>query len=76
MVYTVEQRHHDATAQFLLGDGVKCRLERRRLDGDPNDVERLVKPLGHPYGNLERPERFALNVQHLRIVPSAARPHE
>src|SRR5215213_17313 len=76
MVYSVEQRHHDATAQLLQSDGVECRLERHRLDGDPNDVELPLEPIGNLYRRLEGPERLALDLQPLGVVVSAARLHE
>jgi len=63
VVDAVEQRHHDAAAQLLRRDGTKGLLERRRLDGDPDDVEPSIEPVGDPYRRLEAPERLALDAQ-------------
>src|SRR5918997_2181826 len=76
MVYAVEQRHHDAIAQPVRRDGVECGLERRRLDGDPNDVELPLEPIGDLYRRLEGPQRLAPDGQPLGVVISAAGPHE
>src|SRR5215218_8019608 len=76
MVHAVEQRHDDAIAQFLRGDGTKCRLECRCLDGDPDDIKLSIEPIGDPHRCLEGPERLALDTLPLGIVISAAGPHE
>src|SRR5215210_2972261 len=76
MVHAVEQ-WDDAIAQFLRSDSAKCRLERRRLDGDPDDIKlSSIEPIGDPHRCLEGPERLALDGQPLGIVVSAAGPNE
>src|SRR5829696_1053364 len=76
MVHAVEQWHDDAIAQFLWSDSAKCRLERRCLDGDPDDIELSIESIGNLRQCLEGPERVALDAQPLGIVVPAPGPHE
>src|SRR5215212_7121424 len=76
MIHAVEQRHDDAIAQFLRSESVKCRLERRCLDGDPDDIKLFIEPIGDLHRCLEGTERLTLDAQLLGVVVPAAGPHE
>src|SRR3712207_2872210 len=76
MVHAVEQRHDDTIAQFLRSDSTKCRLERRCLDGDPDDIELSIEPIGDLHLCLEGPERLTLDAHPLGVLVAAAGPHE
>src|SRR5918999_741987 len=76
MVHAVEQWHDDAIAQFFRRDSANCRLERRCLDGDPDDIKLSIEPIGDLHRCLEGPERLTLDAQPLGIVVPAAGPHE
>jgi hypothetical protein len=73
MIYAVEQRDHDSIAQFLRRDGGKGLLERHRLDGDPDDIVRLIEPIGDPHRRLEGPERLTFDGQPIGVVVSTDR---
>jgi hypothetical protein len=76
MIYAVEQRDHDSIAQFFRRDGGKGLLERCRLYGDPDDIVRLIEPIGDSHRRLEGPERLTFDGQPLRVLVPAAGPHE
>src|SRR3712207_6644709 len=76
MVHAVEQWHDDAIAQSLRSDSTKCCLERRCLDGDPDDIELSIEPIGDLHRCLEGPEGLTLDAQPLGIVVPAPGPHE
>jgi hypothetical protein len=76
MIHAVEQRHEDAIVQYLRGDSSKCCLERRCLDGDPDDIKVFIEQIGDLHRCLEAPERLTLDAQPPRIVIPAAGPYE
>src|SRR5918994_2260196 len=76
MVDAVEQRHDDTVIQFLRGDGTKCHLERRCLDGDPDDIKLSIELIGDWHRCLEGSKCLTLDNQPLRIVIPAAGPNE
>ena len=61
MVYAVEQWDDDPITQFLRSDSAKCHLERRRLDGDPNEIKLSIKPISDPHRCLEVTEGLTLD---------------
>src|SRR3712207_6459195 len=76
MIHAVEQWHDDPIAQFLGSDSTKCRLERCCLDGNPDDIELSIEPIGDLHWCLEVPKRLTLDAQPLGVVVPAAWPHE
>src|SRR3712207_6008749 len=76
MIHAVEQWHDDAIAQFLRSDSAKCCLERRRLDGDPDDIKLFIEPIGDLHRCLEGPKPLTLDAQTLGVVVPAAGPDE